>query len=449
MRTTYEDLLRVARRDAVAACNLAGGDRTDLAAGWQATLTAARHHFRWLRLELSAADCTDADAGKAEGPLAVLARSLGAGADLLASQNRSTSSAFEDRWLVAARSEIASITGLAARAAVTRLASYETRDVEASQRLLSHLVDVIEELEFHRMPGSPGLGPLLGLATTLPDAHIDNGSRVGLLAARWQSTHDATTPGGVLVRDLRSTTAQLRTVIGYVRHLTRVLSQTATGTEVARELEHALQTADSNTRYVMHSLRTRVSDMGGRSDGVAEVAFVELLQELRRWLSDGQQLKDRPELLIDSGAVALARDVVDELMHSAVRVAELQQKTVAWLIRRGQLFVPKPELGKRDPEFHNRPGVWRLKYPQPSWVRTNLASCFDQLTADLAELTKQLSIAADAARSLAGTSTLRRPYGPEHFSGPPIVHASRWRWTPPTYDALFSDANCDPSGPER
>ncbi|WP_432887809.1 hypothetical protein ACQPYH_06105 [Kribbella sp. CA-245084] len=189
--------------------------------------------------------------------------------------------------------------------------------------------------------------------------------------------------------------------------------------------------------------------MGGRSDAAAEVAFVELLQELRRWVSDGNRLKDRRQLLADRGAVALARDVVDELMHSAVRVAELQQKTVAWQIARGQLFVPKPQLGKRDREFHNRPDAWRLKYPQPSWVRTNLASCFDQLTADLAELTKQLSIAADAARSIAGTSTLRRPYGPEHFSGPPIVHESRWRWTPPPYDALFSDNICDPAGPER
>ncbi|WP_328522644.1 hypothetical protein [Kribbella sp. NBC_00359] len=442
-------MLRVARRDAIAVCNLAGGDRTDLAAGWQATLTAARHHFRWLRLELSVEDFTDADGGRAEGPLAVLARSLGAGADLVASQNISTSSAFEDRWLVAARSELASITGLAARAAGTRLASPEMRDVEASQLLLNHLIDVIEELEFHRASGSSDLGPLLGLATTLPHAPVDNGSRVALLAARWQSAHDATSPGGVLARDLRSTTAQLRTVIGYSRHLTGLLNQTATSAEATRELERALRTADSTTRHVMDSLRTRVSDMGGRSDAAAEAAFIELLQELRGWVSDGKRLKDRRELLVDSRAVAVAQDVIDELMHSAVRVAELQQETVAWLIARGQLFVPKPELGKRDPEFHNRPGVWRLKYPQPSWVRTNLASCFDQLTAELAALTKQLSIAADAARNIAGTSTLRRPYGPEHFSGPPIVHASRWRWTPSTYDALFSDTNFDPSGPER
>src|SRR4051794_16023002 len=48
MRVTYEDLLWAARRDAVSAYNSAEADTSDLVAGWQATLTAARHHFRWL-----------------------------------------------------------------------------------------------------------------------------------------------------------------------------------------------------------------------------------------------------------------------------------------------------------------------------------------------------------------------------------------------------------------
>lgn len=436
MRTTYEDLLRVARRDAVVAYNFAAGDSTDLVSGWQATLTAARHHFRWLRLELATGDFAGVAAGRAEGPLAVLARSLGAGADLLASQNRSTSSAFEDDWLAAARSEIASITGLAARAAVTRLANQRTHSVDASHRLLGHLVDVIEELEFHHKSGSPDLGALRGLATTLPHAPVDEPSRIIFLAARWQSTHDSTSPAIVLTRDLRSTTAQLRTVIGYCLHLADLVSQSADAEE-AGDLERALRTAGSATQRVTYALRTRVSDVGGRSDGAAEAAFVELLQTLRRWLSDGERLKGPQELVSAGREVAVVRDVVDELMHSAVRVAKVQEETAAWLILRGRLFVPKPELGKRDPEFDNRPGVWRLKYPQPAWVRTNLAACFDQLTADLAELTHQLSIAAQAARSVAGTSALRRPYGPEHFSGPPIVEGSRWRWRPPTYDDLF------------
>ncbi|MEU4193610.1 hypothetical protein AB0E69_17050 [Kribbella sp. NPDC026611] len=449
MRTTYEDLLRVARRDAVVAYNLAVDDDTDLIAGWQATLRAARHHFRWLRLELSTADYARASGTRAEGPFGVLARSLGAGADLLASQNRSTSEAFEDEWLVAARSEIASITALAARAAVTRLASQQGSDIETNRRLLGHLVDVLEELDFHRVPGSPAIGALLGLATTLPHAPVDEQSRVILLAAHWQSTHDATHPGGVVSRDLRSTTAQLRTVIGYCLHLTHLMTQSASNSEAAGEVEQALRAAGAITQHVPYLLRTRVSDVGGRSDAAPEAAFVELLQALRGWLSDGQRLKGRRELLPDCRAVETASDVIDELIHAAVRVAEVQQNTVAWLILHGRLFVPKPELGKRDREFHNQPGAWRLKYPQLSWVRTNLASCFDQLTADMTDLTHHLSVAARAARSIAGTSSLRRPYGPEHFSAPPIVHASRWRWTPSTYDALFSDVSADLDGPER
>ncbi|GAA2811782.1 hypothetical protein [Kribbella solani] len=177
MRSTYEDLLRVARRDAVVAYNLAVDDDTDLIAGWQATLSAARHHFRWLRLELSTADYARASGARAEGPFGVLARSLGAGADLLASQNRSTSDAFEDEWLVVARSEVASITALAARAAVTRLASQRSGDIETKRLLLGHLVDVLEKLEFHRVPGSPTIGALLGLATTLPHAPADRDVR--------------------------------------------------------------------------------------------------------------------------------------------------------------------------------------------------------------------------------------------------------------------------------
>ncbi|MEU4293208.1 hypothetical protein AB0E63_33730 [Kribbella sp. NPDC026596] len=445
MRTTYEDLLRVARRDAIVAYNLAAADTSDLIAGWQATLTAARHHLQWLRLELTTSDFADAGTFTAEGPLAALARSIGAAGDLLASQNRSTHSAFQDEALVAARSEIASITALAARAAVTRLANQQTHDVETSQRLLRHLIDTIEELEFHHKPGSPDIGTLRGLTTTLPHAPVDEASQVILLAARWQATHDATPPASVLTRDLRSTTAQLRTVVGYCLHLADLLSQSDDNTDATGDVVQALRAAGSATRRVAFWLRTRVSDMGGRSQGAAESAFVELFQALRAWLSDGERLKGPEELLVGG----LVRDVVDELMHAAVRVAVVQQETAAWLVLRGRLFVPKAELGKRDPEFHNRPGVWRLMYPQPAWVRTNLSSCFDQLTADLAELTCQLSDAVHHARNIAGTTALRRPYGPEHFSGPPTLERSRWRWSPPTYADLFPEVAGESTCPER
>ena len=159
---TYEDLLWVARRAAVSAYNLAETDTTDLVAGWQATLTAARHHLRWLRLEMSTADFTSVTDVCATGPLHALAQSLGAGGDLLASQNGSTCAALEDeRSLAAARSEVASITALGARAALTRLTSQRFCGAESNSPLFRHLVEIIAELEFLRRHHSADIGTLV------------------------------------------------------------------------------------------------------------------------------------------------------------------------------------------------------------------------------------------------------------------------------------------------
>src|SRR4051794_16023001 len=63
------------------------------------------------RLEMSTPAFASTADVCATGPLYALAQSLGAGGDLLASQNGSTCAALEDqRSLVAARSEVASIT---------------------------------------------------------------------------------------------------------------------------------------------------------------------------------------------------------------------------------------------------------------------------------------------------------------------------------------------------
>ena len=105
MRATYEELLWVARRCAVEADKTADDDTTDVVAGWQATLTAARHHLRWLRIELATADFVNGNPLQAHGPMYALAQSIGAGADLLASQNGTTTIAFDNkRSLTAARS---------------------------------------------------------------------------------------------------------------------------------------------------------------------------------------------------------------------------------------------------------------------------------------------------------------------------------------------------------
>lgn len=460
MRTTYEDLLRAARRDAAVVHNSAGTDTTDLIAGWQATLTAARHHFHWLRFELSTKDFRRAGTLAAEGPLAALARSIGAGGDLLASQDCSTRGAWDDEeGLVAAQVELAAITDWAARAVVARLTAAQLDPAETTDRLSHHLAEVIAELDPLRKGGSADIGALRGLTTTLPHAPVDQPSQVIVLAAKWRSAHETTVPRGVLTRDLRSTTAQLRTVIGYGLHLVALLGQHGTTAEVSRELGHALQMAGKTTQHLARVWRTRLSDVSGRSAGRAESSFVELAGALRAWLADGERLKQPQDLLHDERARAAVRDVIDELMHSAHQVAKVHQETVAWLVVHGHLFVPRVELAKRDPEFGRRPQFWRQRYPQTAWVRTNLPSCFDEATAALVDVTDHLSAAARTARRIARTSDLRRPCGHERFVEPPAravqvvappaaTRSPRGRYRPDYWD-LIPEIYRDLDGPER
>jgi hypothetical protein len=450
MRVTYEDLLWVARRDAVLAYNSAEAETTDLIAGWQATLTAARHHLRWLRLEMSTADFASTTDVGAAGPLYALAQSLGAGGDLLASQNGSTCGALEDETsLIAARAEVASITALGARAALTSLTSQTVRGHEADTPLFRHLVEVVAELEFLRRHDSADIGALRGLSATLPITPADEPSRVVRMAVRWRSAHETTSPRGVLTRDLRSSTAQLRTVVGYATHLAGVLSATRGVGEELPELARALRTANGAVVQVAHTWRTRLSDLNGRSDGLAEARFTELLAALRGWLRVGDRLREPSEVVTNEQSAAVVRDVLDELVHAAHRVATVQQETVGDLVMRGELFVPRAELAKRDPEYGFRPSVWRLRYPQPHWVRTNRSACFQELTSAMADVTDQLAVAAGLAERVAGTSGLHRPVGPERVSAPPVAKKSPWRWYQPASTDLIPDIYLDPTGPER
>jgi hypothetical protein len=450
MRVTYEDLLWVARRQAVLAYNSAEADASDLVAGWQATLTAARHHFRWLRLEMSTADFAAKDVDCAAGPLYALAQSLGAGGDLLASQNGSTCVALDDpSSLMTARSEVASITALGARAALTRLTSQRIRGTASDDPLFRHLVEVIAELEFLRRVDSTDIGTLGGLSTTLPSTPADEPSRVIRLAAKWQAAHEGTPAAGVLTRDLRSTTAQLRTMIGYASHLVGVLSVTSVADRDLRELAVALRTAAGGVARIAHAWRTRLSDLNGRSEGPAEPLFAGVLEALRSWLREGERLREPEDVVDDARSATVVREVVDELVHAAHRVATVQQETVAALVMRGELFVPRAELAKRDPEFAVRPSVWRLRYPQPHWVRTNRSSCFEDLTSALTEVTEQLCLAAGLAQRIAGTTAVRRPFGPERVVAPPTARRSPWRWYQPASTDLIPEIYLDAIGPER
>ncbi|MEV4267728.1 hypothetical protein [Kribbella sp. NPDC049584] len=428
MRATYEDLLFIARRRAVEACNLACFDTTDLVAGWQATLSATRHHLRWLGAELSADDFTCGPGGRREGPLFLLAQVIGAGADLLATQNGSTWSALDnDKAVRGARSAVAAIAGMGVRAAVTRLASGRTKSGAGSGLFYEHLVSVLAELEFLSESGVSEIGALGGLATRLPPYPVDELSHISRLAAAWQVAHEATSPRTMLTRDLRSTTAQLRTVAGYLTHIAGLL-QTAEGgrsDELGSLAENLRSVAAADARVGM-AWRSRLSDVSGRSDGAAELSFVHLLSALQRWLRDGDRLKRRDEVVPDAESAGRIREVVDELAHSGHRVASHHEESVWFLIQAGWLFVPKFELAKRDPEFDARPSVWRLRYPQPAWVRTTQASCFEELTSALAEATAHFANAAAISQRLAGTSEQHRPFGAHFGTEPRVLPPPRW-----------------------
>ncbi|WP_432877470.1 hypothetical protein ACQPYH_28790 [Kribbella sp. CA-245084] len=428
MRATYKDLLALARRRAVAAYNLACVDASDLVAGWRATLSATRHHLRWLGVELSTEDFACGLGERGEGPLFLLAEALGAGADLLATQNGSTWVAMDDVEAVeAARAEVAVIAGIGARAVITALAAGRMRSRAGSGLLYEHVVSVLGELEALGEPGVSEIGSLGGLATRLPREPVDELSRISRLAAAWQVAHEATSPRSLLTRDLRSTTAQLRTVAGYLIHLTRVLQMVddCQPQELA-SLAESLRRSAATEAQVSRGWQTRLSDVNGRSDGPAEDAFVHLLDALKRWLCEGDRLRPPDEIAGNANSVKMLREVVDEIANAGHRVASHHEESVWFLIHAGCLFVPKFELARRDPEFDRRPSVWRMRYPQPSWLRTARASCFEQLTSALAEAAGHFADAAQTSRRLAGTTEQHRPFGANFATVPRVLPPPQW-----------------------
>ncbi|WP_329000859.1 hypothetical protein OHA18_41320 [Kribbella sp. NBC_00709] len=430
MRATYEDLLAIAMRRAVEAYNLACFDSSDLVAGWRATLSATRHHLRWLGVELSVEDFACGPGEAEEGPLFLLARAIGVGADLLAMQNGTTWSVLDDDQAVrAARSEVAAIAGMGARATITRLVSGQTKSGAGRGLLYGHLVSVLVELESLHESGVSEIGSLGGLATRLPREPVDKWSHISRLAATWQVAHEATSPRTLLTRDLRSTTAQLRTVAGYLTHLAGLLGTPERGQlGEFRSLAESLRAAAAAEARLGLAWRSRLSDVSGRSDSAAEAAFVRLLEALQRWLSEGDRLKRRDEVVPDAESAGRVCGVVDELAHSGHRVASHHEESVWFVIHAGWLFVPKFELAKRDPEFDARPSVWRLRYPQPAWVRTTRASCFEQLTSSLAEATSHFAEAAAIGRRVAGTTEQHRPFGAHFATKPRVLPPPRWSY---------------------
>jgi hypothetical protein len=137
--------------------------------------------------------------------------------------------------------------------------------------------------------------------------------------------------------------------------------------------------------------------------------FVELLSALQSWLRDGDRLRHADDVVPNGDAVVTVKEVIDELLHSAYRVARCQQDAVSWLILSGRLFAPRPVVAKLDSEFQVSLRVWLPRRPRPTRVRTNRAACFDDLTAALAESVDHLLAATTIAKEMAGTSGQIRP----------------------------------------
>ncbi|MEV6273376.1 hypothetical protein AB0L64_39840 [Kribbella sp. NPDC051936] len=407
MRATYEDLLRAARRAAVSALRGTYPDEAEVLADWDAVLGATRNHLRWLRTSLKTEPGAREPASCSDNSLGRLARTIGAAADILAVQDSVAAAALDVRDdLIAARAEVAAIARIGAEAV---LRNTKTR---TPGRL--HLKTVIAELEEiagadSRRMGLGGLGVLAAGGPGLTSA----GLMIAPLAARWERVHTAVDEASVLTRELRSTTAQLRTVGGQVWHVaTHVLSSPHAGLDVGQRrdlqvIRRALRGFDSHSRLVERAWRRRLSDLGGPGNSLDETAFLDLKDSMDELLRDRGGLRSPRDLVGHRRSAVVLIDAIDELLWSAKQVAGHQQRMVSWSIAAGRLFVPRHEAAQVELAYLRRPGGG-ARLLQPWWVRTDRAGCFGELTRDLTEATDSLRAASDMARRLAGTSRFSR-----------------------------------------
>jgi hypothetical protein len=428
-RARYDDLLRVARRCAVEAGRRPASHASEVAAGWRAVLVATRRHLAWLRGELSTPDIEVPVGTRSDRQLQSLARVIGVAADLLATQDLGTAEALNDLTeLAAARAEVAAIAVIGARAALNALRSARGRERPDVQSLAPHLRRAIGELERLASPGNAEVsGPraLSGLATSAPSPAVDEVSRLAEAAARWQRAYEGIGAGGTLTRDLRSTTAQLRTAGGYALHLADCVSRVGPQLGLENQTRHdlriliaELRDADAGGLRMAQVWKRRLSDLHGHSTFPGEHAFRDLEPVLRRVVSRDGRLRDASELIPSQRTALAVFDALDELTHATARVARIQQQTVAALIHNGRFFVPRTVIARRDPNYLGRPGAW-VRYPQSNWVRTSRPDCFEELTTSLAWIVEHTSEASSAARRLAATTDQSRPFGGQSMTTPP------------------------------
>ncbi|WP_405056853.1 hypothetical protein OG474_29450 [Kribbella sp. NBC_01505] len=438
MRATYEDLLRAARRSAVDAAGSRYKDRSEAVDDWKAVVAASAVHFRWLRHRFRAADLYDEPAVQSDRPLGRLAQAIGAGSDLLAIQDAQNASLLDDpRYLRAARAEIAAIalTGADCLLGHTRSRTPERRKAEATTRELETLA------RSDALRG--GLGEIGLLAAGGPAGADHEVSMLPRHAARWERADDSVTVESLLTRDLRSTTAQIRTVCGYVWHLADHLlasdhAELGDGQRLELGvLKQAVRSAEAGALRTAESWRRRLSDLDGLAGTPSEAAFMDLRAALSRFVRPGGGLLEADSLVPDHGHAVSILQAVDEIVWSAEQVARRQQRATAALVSQGRLFVPREDINRRDLRYLNRPVNTRPL--QSRWLRTTQPELFVGLTACLAWTADHLTVASEIARRLAGTSQERRP-----------SHGQPWR-SPGPYLAIpeFLSPGPDLDGLER
>ncbi|GAB2679261.1 hypothetical protein [Kribbella swartbergensis] len=418
MRATYEDLLRTARRMAVNAHRGIRADEASLMADWEAVLAATVVHLRWLRGRLTTHSPMGAPVRVSDTSLGRLAQALGAGADLIATQTPNTASVLNDHEaLAAARAEVAAIALIGERAVL--------RDIRTRTPGHHHLLTVMAELESLAQADvrRRGLGALGALTTGGPPAPVDGLSTLVHHSARWERAHASVPPLTLLTRDLRSTTAQLRTVCRHVWRFADHLLAAPQAELDARQrldlmtLKAGLRAFEAGAVRAAECWRRRLSDLRGQSSSPGEVAFLDLRAALDQVVRSDGRLLSPAELVPNGRAAAALLDAMDELLWSADQVARNQKHAVAGLILEGRLFVPRREVARANLTYLRRPSGGSRPL-QARWVRTNLANCFDELTDGMTWSVDHLAVAADVARRLAGTSHQSRPAGEERMRAP-------------------------------
>ncbi|WP_410790559.1 hypothetical protein [Kribbella sp. C-35] len=408
MRATYEDLLRTARRTAVSAQRGVYPDEAEVMADWGAVLAATSHHLQWLRGRLKSATGESRFDVRSDNSLGRLAQAIGAGADLLAVQDSASATALDVREdLTAARAEVAAIALIGA-GVVARNTRRRTPGRLQLGRAMRELAEIAASDVRRR-----GLGGIAMLAAGGPATLANDVSTIAPQADRWRRAHAAMPPQSMLTRDLRSTTVQLRTVCGQVWHLTTHLLAAASARLQPDQrmdlqiLRRGLQRFDAPARDVELAWRGRLSDLSGLGSPETEVAFLDLKSAVDSNLQGDRGIRSAAALVGNHRAAAGLIDAVDELLWSADQVARWQQHAVSVLIAAGRLFVPRQEAARVEISYLRRPGGGTRPL-QAKWVRTDLASCFSELTGRLADAGDHLTRAAEVARRLAGTSALLR-----------------------------------------